>query len=88
MWRMGVIGLLCVGVSGCGSINSFLAAKTADLVPVWAGGLPADAPPRPGDPRYAQFEKELNADLAAPKGKKAKEEKPDETPAATPASPR
>jgi hypothetical protein len=29
-----------------------------DVIPQWAGGLPADAPPRPGTPRYDEFMKE------------------------------
>ncbi|WP_398468433.1 hypothetical protein [Tardiphaga sp.] len=27
----------------------------ADLIPSWAGGLPADAPPRPGTPEYEAY---------------------------------
>ncbi|WP_211912701.1 hypothetical protein [Tardiphaga alba] len=27
----------------------------ADLIPAWAGGLPADAPPRPGTPEYEAY---------------------------------
>lgn len=29
-----------------------------DYVPQWAGGLPADAPPRPGTPQYDAWMKE------------------------------
>jgi hypothetical protein len=39
------IGLL---VASCGGF-------VADHWPHWAGGLPADAPPRPGTPGYAEF---------------------------------
>ncbi|MBU6461552.1 MAG: hypothetical protein KGK01_18030 [Bradyrhizobium sp.] len=30
----------------------------ADYVPQWLGGLPADAPPRPGTAKYDEFMKE------------------------------
>ena len=36
----------------------------ADLIPAWAGGLPADAPPRPGTPEYEAWMKQR----AAPQG--------------------
>jgi hypothetical protein len=29
-----------------------------DVIPQWAGGLPADAPPRPGTAKYDEFMKE------------------------------
>ena len=44
--------LMSSSLSGCGSISSFMAGGMADLIPAWAGGLPADAPPRPGTPEY------------------------------------
>jgi hypothetical protein len=39
---------LAVNLAGCGGF-------VADHWPHWAGGLPADAPPRPGTPGYAEF---------------------------------
>lgn len=53
-----VIALLCCSLGGCGSISSFLAGGMADYIPVWAGGLPADAPPRPGTARYDEWIKQ------------------------------
>ena len=47
--------LLACGVSGCASINGNLAAGVADGIPAWAGGLPADAPPRPGTAKYDEY---------------------------------
>ena len=44
--------LLACGLSGCGTINEKLAAGVSDAIPTWAGGLPADAPPRPGTAKY------------------------------------
>lgn len=46
-------------LQGCGSVNTWIAENTADKMPVWAGGLPADAPPRPSDPRYPEFERAM-----------------------------
>jgi hypothetical protein len=45
-------------LSGCGSVSSFLAGGMADFIPAWAGGLPADAPPRPGTPEYDAYMKQ------------------------------
>jgi len=42
------VSLLASGLSACGTINEKLAAALGDVIPQWAGGLPADAPPRPG----------------------------------------
>ena len=39
---------LGLGLAGCGGY-------VADHWPHWAGGLPDDAPPRPGAPGYAEF---------------------------------
>ena len=52
------VALLACGVSACGTINEKLAAGLSDLIPQWAGGLPADAPPRPGTAKYDEFMKE------------------------------
>jgi hypothetical protein len=46
------------GLSGCSSINEKLAAGISDAIPHWAGGLPADAPPRPGSAKYEEFMRE------------------------------
>jgi hypothetical protein len=42
-------------LSGCGAINSSLSETMADSNPRWAGGLPPDVPPRPRDPKYADY---------------------------------
>ena len=49
------VALLACGLSACGSINEKLAAGMGDHIPQWLGGLPADAPPRPGTAKYDQF---------------------------------
>ena len=50
--------LLACGLSGCGTINQNLAAGVSDAIPHWAGGMPADAPPRPGTAKYDEFMRE------------------------------
>jgi hypothetical protein len=51
--------LLCAGaLSGCASINEKLSASMGETLPLWAGGLPADAPPRPGTTKYDEYMKE------------------------------
>ena len=52
------VALLACGLSACGTINEKLAAGLSDVIPRWAGGLPADAPPRPGTAKYDEFMKE------------------------------
>jgi hypothetical protein len=66
------LALLACGLSGCGTINEKLADGMGDYVPQWLGGLPADAPPRPGTARYDEFmrerdKKRLEPAAAAPK---------------------
>jgi hypothetical protein len=38
-----------------------------DVVPLWAGGLPADAPPRPGTAKYDEMMKERERERLTPK---------------------
>ena len=50
--------LMAGALSGCGTINEKAAAALGDYVPQWLGGLPADAPPRPGTAKYDEWMKE------------------------------
>jgi len=52
------VALLACDLGACGTINENLAAGLGDLIPSWAGGLPADAPPRPGTAKYEEFMRE------------------------------
>nr|WP_249779226.1 hypothetical protein [Bradyrhizobium sediminis] len=52
------VALLACGLGGCGSINERLAAGVSDAIPQWVGGLPRDAPPRPGTAEYDEFMRE------------------------------
>ena len=58
-------------LGGCGTINEKLADSAGDYVPQWLGGLPADAPPRPGTAKYDAYMKEQERkrlEPAPPKG--------------------
>jgi hypothetical protein len=64
------LAALASSLTGCGTINANLAAGISDYVPHWAGGLPADAPPRPGTAKYDEYMKERERkrlETAAPK---------------------
>jgi hypothetical protein len=50
--------VMAVGLGGCGTINGWLSAGFEDYIPAWAGGLPADAPPRPGTLQYDEWMKQ------------------------------
>ena len=52
------ITIQACGLAGCGTINERVAAGISDTIPAWAGGLPADAPPRPGTAKYDEFMRE------------------------------
>ena len=61
---------------GCGTINEKLAAGVSDAIPAWVGGLPADAPPRPGSARYDEFMRERERKRMIPAAERGEEAKP------------
>jgi hypothetical protein len=75
--------LLACCLTGCSSINEKISSGMGDYIPQWAGGLPPDAPPRPGTAKYDEYmkEREKNRLLPADQRNSAKpnETKPDET---------
>lgn len=64
--------LLISSLAGCASINEKLANGMGDYIPQWAGGLPADAPPRPGTPQYDAFMKERERQRQMPASERDK----------------
>jgi hypothetical protein len=52
------IAFTACALTGCGTINKEVAVGMGDYVPQWLGGLPADAPPRPGTAKYDEWMKE------------------------------
>ncbi|WP_316189113.1 MULTISPECIES: hypothetical protein [unclassified Bradyrhizobium] len=65
--------LLTASVAGCASVNEKVSAGMGDYIPQWAGGLPRDAPPRPGTPEYDQFIKERERRRQTPAAERDKE---------------
>jgi hypothetical protein len=53
-------------LGGCSSINERIGAGVGDALPHWAGGLPADAPPRRGTPEYEEYMKERERERLEP----------------------
>jgi hypothetical protein len=68
-------GALC----GCGTINEKLAGGVSDAIPVWAGGLSPDAPPRPGSAKYDEFMRERERKRLLPAAERGEEAKPAST---------
>ncbi len=64
---------LSAGLSGCGTVNEKLSSG-GDYVPQWAGGLPADAPPRAGTPQYDAYMRERERKRLMPAADREKEE--------------
>lgn len=55
---LAALALASAVLTGCGTVNEKLAAGVGDAIPAWAGGMPADAPPRPGTAKYDEFMRE------------------------------
>lgn len=71
------LSLAGLALSGCGTINEKLAAGVSDAIPAWAGGMPADAPPRPGTAKYEEFMRERERKRLLPASERGEESKPD-----------
>lgn len=72
--------LVACGLSGCGTINANLAAGISDTLPHWAGGMPADVPPRPGTAKYDEYMREREKkrlEAAQPKDEAGKASSPE-----------
>jgi hypothetical protein len=69
--------LLAGSLAGCGTINEKLTVGVADYVPQWAGGLPADAPPRPGTAKYEAWQREVERRRSLPAAERDAADKAD-----------
>jgi hypothetical protein len=54
LWRALALALFAVAVASCTSGGTI-----ADMVPHALGGLPKNAPPRPGTPEYEDYRKRI-----------------------------
>ena len=70
--------------TGCGTINEKLSAGMSDAIPAWAGGMPADAPPRPGTAKYDEFMRERERRRLMPAAERESEVQPGAPAAAEP----
>ena len=73
------ISLAGFALSGCGTINEKLSAGMGDYIPQWAGGLPPDAPPRPGTAKYEEYMKERERQRLIPAAQREQQAKPDQS---------
>jgi hypothetical protein len=69
------VALAGCGLSGCGTINEKIAAGVSDAIPAAIGGLPADAPPRPGTAQYDEFMRERERKRLMPASEREQEAK-------------
>jgi len=67
------LALAAPALSGCSSINEKVGAGMGDVIPQWAGGLPAGAPPRPGSAEYDRFMQERERQRQLPAAERDKE---------------
>lgn len=70
------VALAGCGLAGCGTINEKLAAGISDAIPAAVGGLPADAPPRPGTAKYDEYMRERERKRLLPASERGEETKP------------
>jgi len=71
--------LLAHALAGCGTINEKLSAGMGDFIPQWAGGLPADAPPRPGTAKYEEYMKERERQRLVPAAEREQPATPEQS---------
>jgi hypothetical protein len=64
------------GMAGCGTINEKIAAGVSDAIPAAIGGIPADAPPRPGTAKYDEYMQERERKRLLPASERGEEAKP------------
>ena len=70
------VALAGCGLTGCGTINEKIAAGVSDAIPAVIGGIPADAPPRPGTAKYDEYMRERERKRLLPASERGEEAKP------------
>jgi hypothetical protein len=74
--RLLTVALAGVGLVGCGTVNEKIAAGVSDAIPAAIGGIPADAPPRPGTVKYDEFMRERERKRLLPASERGEQAKP------------
>jgi len=70
------LSLAGCALCGCGTINEKLSGTVSDAIPVWAGGLSSEAPPRPGTAKYDAYMAERERKRLLPADQRGEETKP------------
>jgi len=70
------VALMGGGLTGCGTVNQKISGGVSDAIPAWAGGIPADAPPRPGTAQYDEYMRERERKRLLPAAERGEEAKP------------
>ncbi|QOZ37919.1 hypothetical protein [Bradyrhizobium sp. CCBAU 53421] len=78
------LALAACALGGCSTVNQKVSAGMADYIPAWAGGLPADAPPRAGTPEYDKFMQERERKRLMPAAERGDDTSKPSTPASAP----
>ena len=68
------LSLAGFALTGCSTVNERLSAGVSDAIPAWAGGMPADAPPRPGTAKYDEFMRERERRRLMPAAERERED--------------
>jgi hypothetical protein len=75
------LSLAGFALTGCSTVNERLVG-IGDAIPLWAGGMPADVPPRPGTAKYDEFMRERERRRLMPAAEREREDaRAAETPA-------
>jgi len=72
---LATVALAGIGLAGCGTINEKIAAGVSDAIPAAIGGMPADAPPRPGTAKYDEYMRERERKRLMPASEREQEAK-------------
>jgi hypothetical protein len=70
------VALAGCGLGSCGTVNEKISGGVSDAIPAWAGGIPADAPPRPGTAQYDDYMRERERKRLLPAAERGEEAKP------------
>ena len=75
MTRVMALLIAWVSLASCSTTAENVSEKVIDWTPAWMGGLPKDAPPRPGTPEYDEFRRKQEAERARDKSHDPKPER-------------
>jgi hypothetical protein len=74
MTRVVALVVAWVSLASCSTTAENVSGKVIDWAPAWMGGLPKDAPPRPGTLEYDEFQRTRESEWARDKSHDPKPE--------------